>query len=68
MIFFLRYDSTDIQSIQVSMYPKKMDIHVSAYPSMHDIRVSDYPSIEKKISIQDIHVSGYKKKVVSTDP
>ena len=30
----------DIQSIQVSMYPKKTDIH--------DIQVSTYPSIQKK--------------------
>ena len=41
----------DIQSIQVSMYPKKMDIHVSMYPwypSIHDIQISNYPSIQKK--------------------
>ena len=63
----------DIQSIQVSMYPKKSDIHVSKYPCIHDIQVSTYPSIHlskypKKISIQDIQVSGYQKKVVSTHP
>ena len=38
----------DIQSIQVSMYPKKTDIHVSKYPCIHDIQVSTYPSIQKK--------------------
>ena len=41
----------DIQSIQVSMYPKKTDIHVSMYPwypSIHDIQISNYPSIQKK--------------------
>ena len=36
----------DIQSIQVSMYPKKTDIHVSKYPCIHDIQVSTYPSIQ----------------------
>jgi hypothetical protein len=59
----------DIQSIQVSMYPKKTDIHVSKYPCIHDIQVSTYPSTYlKKISIQDIQVSGYQKKVVSVHP
>ena len=43
-------------------------IQVSMYPSMHDIQVSKYPSIQKKISFQDIHVSGYQKKVVSSHP
>ena len=38
----------DIQSIQVSMYPKKTDIHVSMYPCIHNIQVSTYPSIQKK--------------------
>merc|ERR1712051_415172 len=55
----------DIQSIQVFMYPKKMDIHVSKYAWYPSIQLSKYP---KKISIQDIHVSGYQKKVVSTHP
>jgi hypothetical protein len=32
-----------IQSIQVSMYPKKTDIHVSKYPC---IQVSMYPCIQ----------------------
>ena len=36
----------DIQSIQVSMYPKKTDIHVSKYPCIHDIQVSTYPTIQ----------------------
>ena len=38
----------DIQSIQVSMYPKKTDIHVSKYPCIHDIQVSTYPTIQRK--------------------
>ena len=61
----------DIQSIQVSMYPKTTDIHVSKYPCIRvsiNIQVSTYPSIQKKINIQDIQVSGYQKKVVSTHP
>jgi hypothetical protein len=45
---------------QVSMYPNIHDIQVSTYPSIH---LSKYP---KKCSIQDIQVSGYQKKVVST--
>ena len=58
----------DIQSIQVSMYPKKMDIHVSKYPCIQVCMISKYPIIQvsKKISIQGIQVSGYQKKVVST--
>ena len=60
----------DIQSIQVSMYPKKTDIHVSKYPCIRVSIISKYPLIQvsKKISIQDIQVSGYQKKVVSTHP
>ena len=63
----------DIQSIQVSMYPKKTDIHVSKYPCIQISMISKYPLIQvsnypKKISIQDIQVSGYQKKVVSTHP
>ena len=42
----------DIQSIQVSMYPKKTDIHLSMYPSMHPkksvSKISMYPDIWKK--------------------
>ena len=46
----------DIQSIQLSMYPKKTYIHVSKYPSIHDIQVSTYPSIQlsKKKSVSKI--------------
>ena len=44
------------------MYPS---IHVSKYAWYPSIQLSRYP---KKISIQDIHVSGYQKKVVSTHP
>ena len=63
----------DIQSIQVSMYPKKTDIHVSKYPCIHVSMISKYPLIQlsnypKKIGIQDIQVSGYQKKVVSVHP
>ena len=60
----------DIQIIQVSMYPKKLDIHVSNYPCIQVCMISKYPIIQvsKKISIQDIQVSGYQKKVVSTHP
>ena len=44
----------DIQSIQVSMYPKKMDIHVSKYAWYPSIqrksvsKISKYPDIRKK--------------------
>ena len=44
------------------MYPS---IHVSKYPWYPSIHLSKYP---KKIGIQDIQVSGYQKKVVSTHP
>jgi hypothetical protein len=33
----------DIQSIQVSMYPKKMDIHVSKYPIIQVSKKNQYP-------------------------
>ena len=36
----------DIQSIQVSMYPKKMDIHVSKYPYIQVWMISKYPIIQ----------------------
>ena len=36
----------DIQSIQVSMYPKKMDIHVSKYPCIQECMISKYPIIQ----------------------
>ena len=36
----------DIQSIQVSMYPKKMDIHVSKYPCIQVCMISKYPIIQ----------------------
>ena len=51
-----------IQRKWISMYPS---IHVSKYAWYPSIQLSKYP---KKISIQDIHVSGYQKKVVSTHP
>jgi hypothetical protein len=35
----------DIQSIQVSMYPKKTDIHVSKYPCIQASMISKYPII-----------------------
>ena len=42
----------------------------SSFPAAKDFLVMflNYPSIQKKISIQDIQVSGYQKKVVSTHP
>ena len=36
----------DIQSIQVSMYPKKTDIHVSKYPCIRVSIISKYPLIQ----------------------
>ena len=36
----------DIQSIQVSMYPKKTDIHVSKYPCIQISMISKYPLIQ----------------------
>ena len=36
----------DIQIIQVSMYPKKMDIHVSKYPCIQVCMISKYPIIQ----------------------
>ena len=36
----------DIQSIQVSMYPKETDIHVSKYPCIHVSTISKYPLIQ----------------------
>ena len=36
----------DIQSIQVSMYPKKTDIHVSIYPCIQVSMISKYPIIQ----------------------
>ena len=36
----------DIQIIQVSMYPKKMDIHVSNYPCIQVCMISKYPIIQ----------------------
>ena len=36
----------DIQSIQVSTYPKKTDIHVSKYPHIHVSMISKYPIIQ----------------------
>ena len=36
----------DIQSIQVSMYPKKIDIHVSNYPCIQVSMISKYPIIQ----------------------
>ena len=36
----------DIQSIQVSMYPKKTDIHVSKYPCIQVCMISKYPIIQ----------------------
>ena len=36
----------DIQSIQVSIYPKKMDIHVSKYPCIQVCMISKYPIIQ----------------------
>ena len=36
----------DIQSIQVSTYPKKTDIHVSKYPHIHVSMISKYPLIQ----------------------
>ena len=36
----------DIQSIQVSIYPKKMDIHVSEYPCIQVCMISKYPIIQ----------------------
>ena len=36
----------DIQSIQVSMYPKKTDIHVSKYPCIQVSMISKYPLIQ----------------------
>ena len=36
----------DIQNIQLSMYPKKTDIHVSKYPCIHASMISKYPLIQ----------------------
>ena len=36
----------DIQSIQISMYPKKTDIHVSKYPCIQIFMISKYPLIQ----------------------
>ena len=46
----------DIQIIQVSMYPKKMDIHVSKYPCIQVCMISKYPIIQvsKKKSVSKI--------------
>ena len=46
----------DIQSIQVSMYPKKTDIHVSKYLCIHVSMISKYPLIQvsKKKSVSKI--------------
>ena len=60
-------------------YPKYPSIHVSkenGYPCIHVSMISKYPwypniqlsKYPKKIGIQDIHVSGYMKKVVSVHP
>ena len=37
---------SDIQSIQVSMYPKKTDIHLSKYPCIQLSVISKYPLIQ----------------------
>ena len=45
----------DIQSIQVSMYPKKMDIHVSKYPCIQVCMISKYPIIQGQLQIWTEH-------------
>ena len=47
---------SDIQSIQVSMYPKKTDIHLSKYPCIQLSMISKYPLIQvsKKKSVSKI--------------
>ena len=61
----------DIQIIQVSMYPKKMDIHVSNYPCIQVCMISKYPIIQvsKKKSVSKISkYPDIRKKVVSVHP
>ena len=42
----------DIQSIQVSMYPKKTNIHVSKYPCIQISMICKYPPIQVSKKIQ----------------
>ena len=64
----------DIQSIQVSMYPKETDIHVSKYPCIHVSTISKYPLIQvsKKYqyprypSIQISEKSGIRPSLIMT--